>query len=661
MATTIEPRQDELDKIYFEIFGKNEEHQAEKPTTGAYPELPDDYLIMRANEAENGRKFKALWNGGISGYNGDESAADQALMNMLAFWTGGRASQMERLFSQSGLGQRAKWRDRADYKERTIKKAISSVREFYEPPKDGQKPTFEDYNPPLDKAAIERIQAETGITICQGGRPALDSIAEEDPEALPVIENPRLTLNLEPDNTIVLYIEYGKTTCDAYPEYHYGYGLELVAIGTNRKLVLRLKQGDVFPNIWKFDLGKSTISRKSAAKSKADRFAKDLFPSIALPQSYSPEGMIEELAEKPRSYLFKDEAGAMLAAMQKNYMLEMRDLYCILYDCQGYSRKLRSGQRKEKREFSFENPFVNIACATTPETFREYTSLLDLTSGWLLRFIFFYPNYRKPWMAFKPAGEEDFTRYAEVLGRLSRVKGMFFDREEPLEITLSPEAWAYYQAWQETRENGLQETANAIELALWGRLSFYALKLAMLFTVGRADYQESTQVSLDHIKEACRQIDEYFLPVGKLVAEEVAREETTNLQNKILGTLSRAGGRILRTDLMKALHVTLKELAEALAALGESEEIETITVKGKGKSSNWIVLKRREKIDKPEVSIENPPNDSKDSNNRNNPNNRTNSEISTGIKEIIATNAIIATDGIIVPDLEKCRDNNNGS
>ena len=179
--------------------------------------------------------------------------------------------------------------------------------------------------------------------------------------------------------------------------------------------------------------------------------------------------------------------------------------------------------------------------------------------------------------------------------------------------------------------------------------------------MGRADYQASTQVSLGTIKEACRQIDEYFLPVGKLVAEEVAREETKNLQNKILGTLSRAGGRILRTDLMKALHVTLRELAEALAALEGSEEIKIITMKGKGKSSTWITLKNREEIVKPEVSIENPPNDSKDSNNRNNPNNRTNSKISTGIREIIATNAIIATDGIIVPDLEKCRDNNNGS
>lgn len=198
-------------------------------------------------------------------------------------------------------------------------------------------------------------------------------------------------------------------------------------------------------------------------------------------------------------------------------------------------------------------------------------------------------------MAFKPAGVEDFALYGDVLGRLSRIKGMFYDRETPIEITLTEDAWSYYQTWQETRETELQETTDAIEMALWGRLSFYALKLSLLFTVGRTDYQESTQVSLDHVKEACRQVDEYFLPVGKLVAEEVAREETTNLQNKIIGTLSRAGGRILRKNLLKALHVTLKDVENALSALNESEEVSVIEEKkGKGKPTIWIVLNRNE-------------------------------------------------------------------
>jgi len=64
-------------------------------------------------------------------------------------------------------------------------------------------------------------------------------------------------------------------------------------------------------------------------------FAGDLFPLAALPQSYSPEGLLEELTEKPKGYLVKDEAAAMIEAMEKNYMLEMRDIYCIPLRLQG--------------------------------------------------------------------------------------------------------------------------------------------------------------------------------------------------------------------------------------------------------------------------------------------------------------------------------------
>jgi DNA repair photolyase/primase-polymerase (primpol)-like protein len=135
VAATIEPRQEQLNVLYHEIFGE-EKRQQTRPHTNKSHVLSDDALILKATLAKNGTEFKALWDGSILGYNGDDSAADMALMNMLAFWTGGDAVQMERLFSRSNLGQRAKWWDRADYRERTIQKAISKAREFYEPPKD---------------------------------------------------------------------------------------------------------------------------------------------------------------------------------------------------------------------------------------------------------------------------------------------------------------------------------------------------------------------------------------------------------------------------------------------------------------------------------------------------------------------------------------------
>lgn len=43
--------------------------------------------------------------------------------------------QMERLFDQSGLVWE-KWRDRADYRERTIREVVKETTEYYEPRSD---------------------------------------------------------------------------------------------------------------------------------------------------------------------------------------------------------------------------------------------------------------------------------------------------------------------------------------------------------------------------------------------------------------------------------------------------------------------------------------------------------------------------------------------
>lgn len=109
--------------------------QKPEPPDGPGPRGPsgftgdDDELIERAGRAKNGEKFRRLWSGDISGHNNDDSAADQALCNILAFWTGGDAGRMDRLFRRSGL-YREKW-ERENYREPTIAHAIETCRDTY--------------------------------------------------------------------------------------------------------------------------------------------------------------------------------------------------------------------------------------------------------------------------------------------------------------------------------------------------------------------------------------------------------------------------------------------------------------------------------------------------------------------------------------------------
>ena len=70
--------------------------------------IDDNELIDKALKSKNGDNFSRLWNGIWENYYPSQSEADQALCNMLAFWTNKDHDRMDRIFRQSGL-MRDKW------------------------------------------------------------------------------------------------------------------------------------------------------------------------------------------------------------------------------------------------------------------------------------------------------------------------------------------------------------------------------------------------------------------------------------------------------------------------------------------------------------------------------------------------------------------------
>lgn len=112
-------------------------------TCGSVPPVllsySDELVIKKATQAKNGELFKKLMNGDYSGYKNrqtgapDQSAADIALCNILAFWTSNDAEQIDRIFRTSKL-MREKW-DRptagSTYGAITIQDAINRVDKTY--------------------------------------------------------------------------------------------------------------------------------------------------------------------------------------------------------------------------------------------------------------------------------------------------------------------------------------------------------------------------------------------------------------------------------------------------------------------------------------------------------------------------------------------------
>lgn len=104
----------------------------------------DPFIRWQYDQASRERvPFEWLWNAdlrlgqffpdtaGAQGRSFDWSAADQALMNRLAFWTGKDWPRMQRLFGQSLLAQRDKWRMRPYYSNVTTSGACRWCRDVY--------------------------------------------------------------------------------------------------------------------------------------------------------------------------------------------------------------------------------------------------------------------------------------------------------------------------------------------------------------------------------------------------------------------------------------------------------------------------------------------------------------------------------------------------
>lgn len=129
--------QEVIDKIHSDyiepLAGNPQEEPSRQPI--CLSNLSDYEIIERAGAASNGSEFTALWEGDVSAYGDDDSRADLALCNILAFWCQRDAAKIDRLFRQSGL-MRQKWdekRGKDTYGNITIQKAIEGCREVYDP------------------------------------------------------------------------------------------------------------------------------------------------------------------------------------------------------------------------------------------------------------------------------------------------------------------------------------------------------------------------------------------------------------------------------------------------------------------------------------------------------------------------------------------------
>jgi primase-polymerase (primpol)-like protein len=130
---TVEERQDAVNRLHARLFPINSTPAANPAGRYLLPtddDLPDAEILDLAKKAANGEKFAKLWAGDWQSLAyPSQSEADQALVGILAFWTGPNAERIDRLFRRSGL-YRDKW-ERQHYRDRTIQRVLDTQQEFF--------------------------------------------------------------------------------------------------------------------------------------------------------------------------------------------------------------------------------------------------------------------------------------------------------------------------------------------------------------------------------------------------------------------------------------------------------------------------------------------------------------------------------------------------
>lgn len=134
---TIEEREQEMAELHARLFGQEPRSaRVTTPVGCARMRLTDDELLAKARLAKNRQKFCALYDHGDFSAYPSASEADLALCGLLAFWTGGDAQQIDRMFRRSALFRKEKWdvehhANGETYGEATIAKALAGRLEFY--------------------------------------------------------------------------------------------------------------------------------------------------------------------------------------------------------------------------------------------------------------------------------------------------------------------------------------------------------------------------------------------------------------------------------------------------------------------------------------------------------------------------------------------------
>ena len=291
---------------------------------------------------------------------------------------------------------------------------------------------------------------------------------------------------------------------------------------------------------------------------------------LLLPDTTTPEALIESLSKSAQRGMVVDEASGLMSASERDYMAGTLELYMRMYDCPPEYTRMTRGSGLTRIEAGY----VPLLAASTPALMKRHLKNDRLwASGWWPRFGVLVPSAERA--PFRESQYVDRDQKAELINVLVRMRARL-DRVPPaaLDAIVERDAMDIWKAFdKEARYDRQYDLVDNLRAA-YGRAPTHALKIATcLAATDWPNTEHAPRIMARHMERGI-EIARAWLDGAEqalITCETEADKET----EKVRRALIQAGDEwVPLREIMRAAHVTATEAERALTGLEAVEEVE---------------------------------------------------------------------------------------
>jgi len=391
------------------------------------------------------------------------------------------------------------------------------------------------------------------------------------------------------------YVKLMSGITDAPQEYHEACALFLISTMASKNFMfMSLPDAEIFTekevggkqlNLWFIFIGKSRISRKSTAISRAKELIQAINEGILLPDDFTPQALVKVLNRKftggiTRAVWINDEISGFFEQLKNGGFMTSTDaLLSKIYDGRSYYRE--TIQRGEEKVI---NPYLTVLLASTeylPTLFTESS----LRQGFLNRFIYVVAKRQKR-LPLRSRLTEEEKRRAEELKRWLATLERF---RNSVSMSFTAEAKKIYDKFEEGVERRIEKEDLGLSEGYWGNLPNLLIRLACIYRISRMTAEELEGYSrliltvepqdVERAKAYLRKVWKWWEEVDFLrktvsVSRELYTEEKslTYVYN-VIRKLEQQGLKATRTRVNRLTNLLAEDLDKILQTLEEQGRI----------------------------------------------------------------------------------------